>query len=337
MLKKILSLILCICLLASMALCLCSCKDSSNGEYPVTIGDITIEAEPLNIVVLSDCFADIISYIGYDVKMVGRSIECDQEFLSVVPLVGTADAPNIDAIVSYETDLVIADERLSDSAKQKFADNSIQVLTLKRPATLEETHNLYADLGTALGGNTKGKTKGQAAYDELINTLNTYENAIPTSTVKSVCYLYLDETGALCTFTKGSLEYEMFEYCGAINVFPDQETPQVDLSQLQFATPTCIIYDNEAVLTSLKSNADLADMAALTENQTFMVKKSDFTRLGVTFEENIYRMIEFMFIDKATPDEAATQTSESTSQSTNENTVETIAENTEETIVGFVE
>lgn len=333
MLKKILSLILAICMLATMTLCLCSCKDSSNGEYPVTVGDITIEEEPLNIVVLSDCFADIISYMGYDVKMVGRSIECDQEFLSVVPLVGTAASPDIDSIVSYETDLVIADDSLSDASKQQLSDNSIQVLTLKKPTSFEETHTIYNNLGTALGGREKGKTKGQSAYDELINTLNTYENAIPTSTVKSACYLYLDETGTLCTLTKGSLEYEMFDYCGAINVFPDQENPQVDLSQLKFATPSCIFYDNDAVLTFLKNNAELSDMAALTQNETFMVKKSDFNRLGVTFEENIYRMIEFMFIEESTPDEATTQASENTAGTTAETTSETVGE----TIVGFVE
>ncbi len=335
MLKKILSLILAICMLATMTLCLCSCKDSSNGEYPVTVGDITIEEEPLNIVVLSDCFADIISYMGYDVKMVGRSIECDQEFLSVVPLVGTAASPDIDSIVSYETDLVIADDSISDASKQQLSDNSIQVLTLKKPTSFEETHTIYNNLGTALGGREKGKTKGQSAYDELINTLNTYENAIPTSTVKSACYLYLDETGTLCTLTKGSLEYEMFDYCGAINVFPDQENPQVDLSQLKFATPSCIFYDNDAVLTFLKNNAELSDMAALTQNETFMVKKSDFNRLGVTFEENIYRMIEFMFIEESTPDEA-TQSSENTAETT-ETTTETTAEAPSETIVGFVE
>ena len=333
MLKKILSLILAICMLATMTLCLCSCKDSSNGEYPVTVGDITIEEEPLNIVVLSDCFADIISYMGYDVKMVGRSIECDQEFLSVVPLVGTAASPDIDSIVSYETDLVIADDSISDASKQQLSDNSIQVLTLKKPTSFEETHTIYNNLGTALGGREKGKTKGQSAYDELINTLNTYENAIPTSTVKSACYLYLDETGTLCTLTKGSLEYEMFDYCGAINVFPDQENPQVDLSQLKFATPSCIFYDNDAVLTFLKNNAELSDMAALTQNETFMVKKSDFNRLGVTFEENIYRMIEFMFIEESTPDEATTQASENTAGTTAETTSETVGE----TIVGFVE
>ena len=323
MLKKTVSLILCICLLSTMMLTLCSCKNKKGDEYPVTVAGVTIEEEPLNIVVLSDSLADIISYIGYDVKMVGRSVECDQEFLSVVPLVGTATAPNIDTIISSETDLVIAEDNVPDSVKQQFADNGITLLTLKKPTNFDEMKVLYSDLGTALGGKTTGKEKGDTAYTELFDTLDTYNNAIPTSLVKSACYLYLDETGALCTLTKGTREFDMFAYNGAINVFESQETPQVDLEQLKFATPTCIFYDSEEVLTYLRNNADLYDMAALTNEETFLLKKSDFNRMGTTFEENTYRMIEFMFIEESTPDEATPD--------------DALAETVSETIVGFVE
>lgn len=321
MLKKTVSLILCICLLSTMMLTLCSCKNNKGNEFPVTVAGVTIEEEPLNIVVLSDCLADIISYIGYDVKMVGRSVECDQEFLSVVPLVGTASAPNVESIISYETDLIITQENIPDSSKTQLDEAGVTVLTLKKPTNFDELKTLYTDLGTALGGNTTGKEEGNKAYTELFDTLDTYNNAIPTSMVKSACYLYLDETGTLCTFTKGTLEFDMFSYNGAINVFESQETPQVDLEQLKFATPTYIFYDSEEVLTYLKNDSELYDMAALTNEDTFLLKKSDFARLGTTFEENTYRMIEFMFIEEATPDEATPDD----------------AETADETIVGFVE
>lgn len=325
MLKKTVSLILCICLLSTMMLTLCSCKNKKGDEYPVTVAGVTLEEEPLNIVVLSDSLADIISYIGYDVKMVGRSVECNQEFLSVVPLVGTASAPNVDSIISYETDLVIAEDNVPDSVKQQFADNDIALLTLKKPTNFDEMKALYADLGTALGGNSTGKEKGNSAYTELFDTLDTYNNAIPTSNIKSACYLYLDETGTLCTLTKGSIEFDMFAYNGAINVFESQEAPQVDLNQLKFATPSCIFYDSEEVLTYLKNDSELCNMAALTNEETFLLKKSDFARLGTTFEENTYRMIEFMFIEESTPDEATPDDADA------------ITETVSETIVGFVE
>ncbi len=308
MLKRVISLILCVLLILSMGLCLCSCKDKKGDEYPVTIGDVTIEKEPLNIVVLSDSLADIISYMGYDLKMVGRNIECDQEFLSIVPIVGSAQAPNVDAIITYEADLVITENTLSDATKRDLSDAKIPVVTLSKATSFEELKALYRNLGTVLGGNVTGKAQGESSYDELIKTLDTYEDAIPNDLIKTACYLYLNENNELCTLTKGSIEYSLFDYCGAINIFPNQETATVDLEQLKIGTPTYIFYDNERVLDYLENDSELSTIGAVERGDVFEVKKSYFYRQGTTCEELIYRMIEYMFIlDEATKDEAATE------------------------------
>lgn len=311
MFKKIASFLLCICLISSVALCLCSCDEDEGDNYPVTVADVTIEAEPLNIVVLSDSMADIISYMGYDVKMVGRSVETDQPFLAVVPTVGTATAPDIKAIISYETDLVIAENTLSDSTKKALSNAGIPVLVLKEATSMEELKTLYTNLGTALGGNVTGKTKGEESYDEFTTTLSDYKNAIPSNVVKTACYLYLDEQGTLCSFANGTLEHKLFSYCGAINSLSSQETNEVDLNNLKISTPTYIYYDSPQVLDYLNANSELSSMGALQNGNIYQVKKSDFSRLGTTTEENIYQMISFMFIeDKATPDEATPDTAQ---------------------------
>lgn len=308
MLKKTLSLLLIVVMILTMTLCLCSCKNDENAEYPVTIGNVTITSEPLNIVVLSDDFADIISYMGYDIKMVGRSIECDQEFLSIVPIIGTAQDPNVDSILAYETHLVIADNTLSDSAKSALAESNIPVISFEKPNSLEELKALYTSIGTVLGGNVTGKAQGENSYNELITTLSDFEGAIPNDIVKTACYLYIDENGSLCTLTSSTIKYELFNYCGAINAFSNQQEPQVDLEQLRISTPTFIFYDDEAVLDLLNENSELSSMSALKNANTYQVKLSDFERLGTSCEELIYHMIEFMFIeDEATPDEKATE------------------------------
>lgn len=329
MFKKIISLLLCMCLIFSLTITLCSCKKDSSDEYPVTIGDITIEKEPMNIVVLSDDLADIISYIGYDVKMVGRSIETDQQFLSVVPIVGTASEPNVDSILSYEADLVIADSTLSQEAKDKFAENNIIVVTMKTPTTLDELKTTYTNLGMILGGNVTGKAAGEEGYTELFDTLDTFKSAVPNDIIKTACYLYFDENDQLCTLTKGSLEYTLFGYCGATNVFSAQEKPQVDLGELKISTPSYIIYDDPAVLTYLKEDPELSTMTALEKENVYNLKKSEFARMGTSLEDNIYHMIEFMFIltqatpDEATPDDAtAAQTEPETQPDTSAGFVE---------------
>ncbi len=316
MYKRAISLLLSIAMIFTMGLCLCSCNKVQSNGYPVTINDVTIEKEPQNIVVLSDCMADIISYMGYDVKMVGRSIECDQPFLSVVPIVGTASEPNVESIISNETNLVIAENTLSEGAKTALAEANIPVLILDRATSLSQLEFLYSSLGLALGGSVTGKETGENSYDELFSTMSDFNDAIPNSVVKTCCYLYMDEAGTLCTLTKGTIEYDLFSYCSAINVFSEQEEPQVDINQLKISTPSFIFYDDEAVLDYLNSDPELSTMGALTQGKTYQVKKSYFTRQGTTCEELIYHMIDFMFSEE-TDDEVITDA------------------NIEETIAGF--
>lgn len=331
MCKRMISILLCILMIFGTTLCLCSCKDEKSDEYPVTVANLIIENEPLNIVVLSDCLADIISYMGYDVKMVGRSVETDQEFLSIVPTVGTATDPDVDAIVANEADLVIAENTLSESAKTALETNKIPVLTLSKANSFEELEALYVNLGTALGGNVTGRKQGQDSYASLTKTLGDFKDAIPNDAVKTACYLYFNENNELCTLTKNTIEYELFTYNGAINVFASQETPLVDLELLKMSTPSFIFYDNEAVLSYLKNDAELSTMGALSNNKTYQVALKDFSRQGTTYEETAYRMLEFMFItSKATPDQATPEEATTATQS------ETLASSENETVVGFI-
>ncbi len=305
MFKKSVSVLLCIMLVITMGLSLCACDGSDSDEYPVTINNVTIEEEPENIVVLSSKHADIISYIGYDVKMVGKSTECDHEYFKRVPDVGTDANPDIEAIISLETDLVITETALSKDAQKKLNDANIKVLTLETAKNFSEMKKMYETLGTALGGNVTGKDKGIKAHTELLDTLKDFEDLAPNDIISSACYLYVDENGKLCTFTKGSLEFDVFSYCGAKNTFVTQETPEIDLEQLKIGTPSYIFYDNVAVLDLISTNSELASMSAVKNGNMMEIPKSEFSYLGITFYDTIYQMMDFMFFeDEATPDEA---------------------------------
>lgn len=308
MLKRILSLVMCVTLIITMGVCLCSCKDSAADEFPVTIGNITIEEEPQNIVVLSSGLADIISYIGYDTKMVGKSTDCTHKYFERIPSMGSKTSPDTKAIIKSEADLVITDTDLSKKAANALKDAEITVVKLQNVTDINKLQTLYVNIGMILGGKVTGKAEAQKAYKELFDHLSDFKDNVPNDIITTACYLYFDEAGNLCTFTKGTLEYNTFSYCGALNAFETQETPQISIEQLKFATPTFIFYDSPEVLTHLKNQESLSNLAALTNNNTMQIKKSAFTHLGITFYDTIYSMIDFMFIpdDVATPDEAPT-------------------------------
>ena len=340
MFKRVISILLCVLMVAGCTLCLGACKSEEDENYPVTVSGLTIENEPENIVVLSDCLADVISYIkqdshmSYDVKMVGRNAETTQEFLSVVPSVGTIDNIDVNAIVAAETNLVIADSTLSGNVKAQLEEAGIPVLILDKAKTFDELKVLFTNLGTALGGKVTGKKNGTDSFDALLKTLKDFKAAIPNDVVKTACYLYLNENNELCTLTKGTVEFDLFAYNGAINIFSSQETPVVDLEQLKIGTPTFIFYNDQSVLDYLNSDAELSTMRALSEDHTYQINLSDFNRQGTTYEEMTYRMLEFMFItSEATPDEA---TPEEATVTDSTETTETQTTEEDGDVVGFI-
>lgn len=308
--KKSLSIVLSLCILLSCAAIFAGCSTESSKDWPVTVGDVTIEKEPQKIVVLNDVFADIISYIGYDIKMEGRSEECDQKFLYVVPTVGTAANPDTAAIAELGTDLVVADDTLSADAKSAIESGGAKVVTFDVPTTQDELKELYINLGTVLGGKTTGSEKGETGYDGLIDMLETM-NTATSNIVQTVAYLYLDENNQLCTFVKNTLEYQFFEYNGNTNVFSNQETPVVNTDELRIGSPNYIFYDSEEVLSVLAADEKLANVTALVNDHTCQIPKKSFFRFGKSAEDAIFDMLNYIEKsskasgDEATPDTAS--------------------------------
>lgn len=306
--KRILSITLSLCILLSCTALFAGCSSESSKDWPVTIGGITIDKQPEKIVVLNDVFADIISYIGYDVKLVGRSEECDQEFLHIVPSVGRAAAPDSSAISSTGADLVIADSTLDADIKANIESSGAKVATLSLPTTSDELKALYTDLGTAIGGKTTGSAKGETGYNGLMEMLGTM-NTATSNVVQTVAYLYLDENSQPCTFVKDTLEYRFFNYNGNTNVFSNQTTPNINLDELRIGSPNYIFYDDERILTILKADEKLAYVNALVNNHTCRIPKKSFSRFGKSAEQAIFDILNYIDkSSKATPDEASADT-----------------------------
>ena len=301
--KRILSVILIAALLITAAALFTGCGEEEDKNYPVTVNGVTLDKEPVNIIAADACLADIISYMGYDRKMVARSDECDQEFLNVFPSIGRADGITSDAVKNAGADLVIADSTLSPAVVNELRTNGITVVTFERAHDLASLKEQYIQLGTLLGGNTSGSKKGEDSYNTLLSSLSQYKS-IPTGVVKTSAYLYLNESGELCTFTKGSFEQKIFDYNGSMNTLSHQEKPQVDLSQLRIGSPGTIFYADDAVLNYLSADETLSRLSALVTSKLCRIPLKNFSRYGTSCEQIIYDMASYLKDKPATPDEA---------------------------------
>lgn len=323
--RKIISASLAAVIILLSLFSLAGCGD---GDYPVTVANLTIKSRPMAITVLDPGVADIISYIGYDTTMVCRSDEVDQKYMQVVPSVGSEQEPNISSIVSHGTEIVFASDRLSDETKAELEKNNIKVVRVTLAQDAKQLETNYRTLGKILGGATTGDNKGASSYSKLIDSMGEMKAKVSGSEVlNTACYLYLDENNRLCHTISGTYGDMLLGYTGAVNVAVNIDDNLVDTNTLKVANPNYIFYADDSTLKAVTSDGVLSKLAAIKGKKYLQVSNAEMTRQGFTALETIEKMINFMHPELAkTPAEttapAATQagtqsTTQAATQATN--------------------
>jgi iron complex transport system substrate-binding protein len=285
---------------------------------------LKIEKEPKSIVVLDPCSADIISYMNYDVKIVGRSEEVDQQYLKVAPTMGASSTPSVQNIIDSGAEVVFADEKLNFSSENKLEEAGIPVVKMSIAETPKQLETNYHTIGRILGGNKTGDEKADVSYKKLISSMEERkEKAVAKSknSLNTVCYLYYED-GGLRLMTSGTYGDMLLGYTGAVNVAVNIEENKVDVNTLKVANPGFIFYADDDTLKAIKGDSVLAKLAAVTGGKTMQISKSEMSRQGLTALETLEKMIGFinpeLAVQKATEAaaQAATQAAEEEQKAT---------------------
>lgn len=308
--KRIISVLLAAVMVCTAAVIFAGCGD---GNYPVTVANITIDKEPEAIVVLDPSAADIISYMNYDGKIVGRSTEVDQSYLSVAPDFGAAAEPDVNSIINSGAQVVFAGDKINDDAVKQLQEKKIQVIKMSLADTPKELETNYLTIGKILGGAVTGLEKGTSSYEKLIEHMEKLKIEVSSSTtsgaLETACYLYVDD-GSLRVMTSGTYVDMLIGYTGAVNVAVNIIDGNVEVNTLRIANPNYIFYSDEQTLNAIQSDDVLSKLTAVTSGKALQVSEKEITRQGLTALATLEKMIGFMHPElakKATTDEAATQ------------------------------
>lgn len=268
-------------LVVSLCFLLAGCKGAGEN-YPVTVGHTQFKESPVKVVSLSDNIADIICYMGYASKLAGVSDSCTQaEITEYITSVGEESSPNTDLIVNSGATIVFADTDLDPSAKAALEEKGVTVVNMLYPQNEDQLKSLYESIGTILGGDTEGRAKGVAAYDRLMSILASAKDEVSSvSATKTVCYLYLDESGKLCSYTGAVDDGMVLSYLGVTNVAANFDTDYADESILKLSNPDFIFFDNAAVMEKLNESETLKSLNAITKGNIFELNKEELTRQG---------------------------------------------------------
>lgn len=306
--RKIISIFLVGVLAVSSAAMFSGC---GNSDYPVEVANFEIKEQPTKIVVLDPCAADIISYIGYDVNMIGRSDEVNQEWLSIVPSFGSAIEPNVDAIIEGNADVVFATEDISTDSKDLIEKKGIRVITLSEATTQSQLQTNYITLGKILGGEVSGVLKAENAYDELIAEMEKIKSEAEaerkSDIPNEVCYLYT-ERGQLKMMTSNTYGDMLLGYTGSVNIAVNVTNNSVEFKTLKVANPEYIFYDSEETLNFIKADDTLKSLDAVKKKKTFMITSEEMSRQGNTAIETLEKMVGFMYPALAKQDSSSSET-----------------------------
>lgn len=306
--KKIISFLLAAVICCATAISLAGCGD---GNYPVSVANITIDKEPKSIVVLDPSAADIISYMSYDRKIVGRSDEVDQSYLEVAPSFGSAAAPDVNGIISSGAEVVFAGDTLDEASKKALEDEGIIVIKMSLANTPKELKTNYTTISKILGGAIDGEEKGIYSYSKLIDSMEDMkfeaDAANTTAALDTSCYLY-SENELLKQASGGTYGDMLLGYTGTVNIAVNIEDDTVDVNTLKVANPNYIFYDDDATLEAIKTNPTLSKLSAIQSGKVLKITNSEMSRQGLTALETLQKMIIFIHPEldkKATEDEAA--------------------------------
>lgn len=239
MLKKMTAVFLCI-LIAAGALAACGPKnDISSGagtkDFPVTIGSVTINEEPVGVAVLSPNIADVILAMGYEVQLKAKSTECTQSDLAVLPDVTVDD---VQKIKDLGVKLVFTDTKPAEDKVSALNKEGIAVLSIVKANGREDLDRLYSQVGSAMKGAKTGYEKGKKTSQSIFLTIDDISRIIPSSnTPTSVAYLY-DAEGSVVT--GDTLEGKLIESAGLVNAASGGTENKLSAGDLLLANPKYI-------------------------------------------------------------------------------------------------
>lgn len=195
---------------------------ASESDFPVSIGKVVIEQKPERIVSLSPTATEMLFAVGAGDQVV--AVDDQSDYPPEAPTTDlSAYEPNVEAIASYEPDLVVAsDVGLSKSLK----DLKIPLLAQPAAADLEEAYAQIEDLGAATGHSDEAA----AEVGRIRSEIDEIVAEVPEAGDAPTYYHELDDT--YFTVTSDTFIGQVYELAGLANIADEADKAGTGYPQL---------------------------------------------------------------------------------------------------------
>jgi iron complex transport system substrate-binding protein len=188
--------------------------EASDDGFPVTVnapnGQVTIDAKPERVVSISPTSTEVLFAVGAGSQVV--AVDDQSNFPANAPVTDlTAFTPNIEAIASYEPDLVFLSFDPGDVIAGLEA-LGIPVILHPTSISVDDAYTQWEQVGTATG-NVAGAAEVVA---ETQMSISTAIESLPTGTDALTYYYELDPT--FYSVTSSTFVGELFALTGMSNI-----------------------------------------------------------------------------------------------------------------------
>ena len=210
----------------------------ATATYPVTVGDLTLDAQPMRIISLSPTSTEMLYAIGAGTQVV--AVDEYSNYPAEAVALGTKLSgfePNIEAISGFTPDLVIASYDPGSLAEQLGSLN-IPLFIANAPTNLDSVYEQIRQLGMLSGHVTEA--------DELVASMQTGIDKAVSAVVAPATPLsyYYELDNTYYSVTSNSFIGQLFNLFGLRNIADNAEAgndyPQLSAEAIVSSNPDMI-------------------------------------------------------------------------------------------------
>jgi iron complex transport system substrate-binding protein len=241
---------------------------SASAAYPVTVGTVTLDAQPTKIVSLSPTATEMLFAVGAGKQVI--AVDNNSNYPADVPKTELSGyEPNVEAIAAKAPDLVV----LSDDIKNIVAQlTALKIPVYLTPAavTLDDSYRQITDLGKLTGHQAQGEALAQQMRDDITKITKD----LPKREKPLTYYYELDPT--LYTVTSKTFIGSLFTAAGLVNIADTlgaagNDYPQLSAEALIKANPDFIFLADTKCCAqtadTVKARAGWSTLTAVSKNQ----------------------------------------------------------------------
>jgi iron complex transport system substrate-binding protein len=274
-------------------------------QYPLVIQDatgeeFTFEAAPEKIVSVSPSETEILFALGLDDRIVGVSdLDDYPEAALSKPKMGNIMAPNEEALLAAEADVVFTGISINPAALENLRSLGIKVFKVDAKTVEDVMQNIRT-----IGKITDRQAEAQAVVDEMKADVERVTEAVRNLNPEEKVDVYLEFAPG---WTVGSGEFidEMIRLAGGVNIAADQ-TGWYEISEEAIiqTNPDVILYDgtmvdenNQTLEQIIRGRSGWDEIDAVREGRMYGLDSNLLTRPGPRVTKGLIEIAKSLYPD----------------------------------------